>query len=206
MSLGASGGASCWPAPGSACCSVPASTDATNRAINASYGEVTGITQTVRNYGSALGLAVLGTVLGNVFTARLTTSFESFGIPPEQAAGSAAAAAAGGGGSEASMAGVPAAMTERINAAVAADFAVATRAVLIGMAIALGISLLIALLHPGGRVLVERIEEDPTDAGNNMGAANAKDAANQNSTEANVPTCSKPDPVVGPAGRQVVVR
>ncbi len=39
----------------------PASTDATNRAINASYGEVTGITQTVRNYGSALGLAVLGT-------------------------------------------------------------------------------------------------------------------------------------------------
>ena len=45
----------------------PASTDATNRAINASYGEVTGITQTVRNYGSALGLAVLGTLLTNVF-------------------------------------------------------------------------------------------------------------------------------------------
>ena len=46
----------------------PASTDAVNRAINASYGEVTGITQTVRNYGSTLGLAVLGTVLSNVFS------------------------------------------------------------------------------------------------------------------------------------------
>ncbi len=36
----------------------PSSTDAVNRAIGASYGEVTGITQTVRNYGSALGIAV----------------------------------------------------------------------------------------------------------------------------------------------------
>ena len=59
----------------------PASTDATNRAINASYGEVTGITQTVRNYGSALGLAVLGTVLGNVFANRLTDSFDGFRDP-----------------------------------------------------------------------------------------------------------------------------
>src|SRR4029078_3414207 len=40
----------------------PASTDAVNRAIGASYGEVTGITQTVRNYASALGIAGLGPV------------------------------------------------------------------------------------------------------------------------------------------------
>lgn len=40
----------------------PASTDAVNRALDASYGEVTGITQTVRNYGAAFGFAVLGTV------------------------------------------------------------------------------------------------------------------------------------------------
>ncbi len=31
----------------------PASTDAVNRSINASYGEVTGINQTIRNYGSS---------------------------------------------------------------------------------------------------------------------------------------------------------
>jgi EmrB/QacA subfamily drug resistance transporter len=141
----------------------PASTDATNRAINASYGEVTGITQTVRNYGSALGLAVLGTVLGNVFASRLTDSLTGFGIPPEQAAGLAASAASNGGqGSSAAMAGIPADVQAKIGAAVASDFAVATQAVLIGMAIVLVASLIVSLLHPGGRVTQEKVEVDNT--------------------------------------------
>ena len=38
-------------------------TDAINRASRYSYGEATGITQTVRNYGASLGFAILGTVL-----------------------------------------------------------------------------------------------------------------------------------------------
>ncbi|MGB0120576.1 MAG: MFS transporter [Solirubrobacterales bacterium] len=41
----------------------PVSTDAINRAPNTSYGEATGITQTVRNFAAAFGLAVLGTIL-----------------------------------------------------------------------------------------------------------------------------------------------
>ena len=41
----------------------PANTDAVNRAGNLSYGEATGITQTIRNYGASLGLAALGTIL-----------------------------------------------------------------------------------------------------------------------------------------------
>ena len=41
----------------------PASTDAVNRASRLSYGEATGITQTVRNYAAALGIAILGNVL-----------------------------------------------------------------------------------------------------------------------------------------------
>ncbi|MET0967292.1 MAG: MFS transporter [Nakamurella sp.] len=141
----------------------PASTDATNRAINASYGEVTGITQTVRNYGSALGLAVLGTVLGNVFARRLETSFIGFGIPPEQAATMAAAAAAESGGGAAGsgqLSQLPAQLRQQIETAVAADFAVATQAVLIGMAIVLLISLLISFAHPGGRVEHETVELD----------------------------------------------
>ncbi len=40
-----------------------ANTDAINRASRFSYGEATGITQTVRNYGASLGFAILGTVL-----------------------------------------------------------------------------------------------------------------------------------------------
>ena len=59
----------------------PASTDAVNRAINASYGEVTGITQTVRNYGSTFGLAVLGTILTTVFNHHLTTSLDRLRVP-----------------------------------------------------------------------------------------------------------------------------
>jgi predicted MFS family arabinose efflux permease len=63
----------------------PASTDAVNRAIGASYGEVTGVTQTVRNYASALGIAVLGTVRSTVFSDRLASSLTALGVPPAQA-------------------------------------------------------------------------------------------------------------------------
>ena len=42
---------------------TPVSTDAINRAPRGSYGEVTGVTQTVRYFASSLGLAVLGSLL-----------------------------------------------------------------------------------------------------------------------------------------------
>jgi EmrB/QacA subfamily drug resistance transporter len=58
-----------------------ASTDATNRALSASFSEVTGITQTARNFGASVGLAVLGTILvtrdGHTITAALTRN----GVP-----------------------------------------------------------------------------------------------------------------------------
>ncbi len=41
----------------------PASTDAINRAPATSYGEATGVTQTIRNFGASFGLAVLGSIL-----------------------------------------------------------------------------------------------------------------------------------------------
>ncbi|HEX3593377.1 MAG TPA: MFS transporter [Pseudonocardiaceae bacterium] len=127
----------------------PASTDAVNRAIGASYGEVTGITQTVRNYGSALGIAVLGTLLTTVFTNRLTDSFTRFGLP-EAAARRFASSAAQSGGPPAGANAVPPALRDQISAAVSADYAVATRAVLIGMAVALAITFFVALAHPRG--------------------------------------------------------
>ncbi len=40
----------------------PVSTDALNRAPGAAYGEVTGLTQTVRNLGASLGLAIMGSI------------------------------------------------------------------------------------------------------------------------------------------------
>ena len=133
----------------------PASTDATNRAIDASYGEVTGITQTVRNYGSALGLAVLGTLLGNVFASRFTDSLIAAGVPADQAAAIAAGAASGTGGTggSGSSADAPPGMVAQITQSVQHDFAVAVQAVLYGMAVALAAAFLIALLHPGDRVV-----------------------------------------------------
>jgi EmrB/QacA subfamily drug resistance transporter len=129
----------------------PASTDAVNRSIGASYGEVTGITQTIRNYGSTLGIAVLGTVLTSVFTDRLTTSLKGLGLPAAQAssiAHSAAQSSNSRGGSSA-----PAHLQSGIHQAVVHDFAVGTQPVIYGMAIALGITFLVALRHPGGRAV-----------------------------------------------------
>ena len=59
----------------------PANTDAVNRAGNLSYGEATGITQTIRNYGASLGLAALGTILLITFRSHLTASLSSMGVP-----------------------------------------------------------------------------------------------------------------------------
>jgi EmrB/QacA subfamily drug resistance transporter len=140
----------------------PASTDAVNRAFGASYGEVTGITQTVRNYGSALGIAVLGTVLSTVFSHRLVTLLTGLGLSPTAAKTIASSAAEQGGG-DAGLA--PHALQEQIGAAVPHDFAVATQWVLYGMAIALAASFLVALFHPGGRPQPEQAEEQATEAG-----------------------------------------
>ena len=137
----------------------PASTDAVNRAFGASYGEVTGITQTVRNYGSALGIAVLGTVLSTVFANRLTTSLTGLGLPAATArdvADSASRGGSAGGGGE---------MPAALHAVVAHDFAVATQWVLYGMAIALAVSFLVALAHPGGRPAADAAEALPAEGG-----------------------------------------
>lgn len=58
-----------------------ASTDAVNRAAGAAYGEVTGITQTVRNFGASLGLAVLGAILVGRTHADVTRALGADGVP-----------------------------------------------------------------------------------------------------------------------------
>lgn len=59
----------------------PASTDAINRAGRLSYGEATGITQTVRNYSASLGLAILGSILVSQMHSRVTDSLVAQGLP-----------------------------------------------------------------------------------------------------------------------------
>jgi EmrB/QacA subfamily drug resistance transporter len=69
---------------------TPASTDAVNRASRLSYGEATGITQTVRNYAASLGLAILGTIFVTQLRSRVTSSLVAQGATRAHARAEAA--------------------------------------------------------------------------------------------------------------------
>jgi EmrB/QacA subfamily drug resistance transporter len=62
-----------------------ASTDAVNRAPSSSYSEVTGITQTARNFGASLGLAVLGAILVHQDQKNVTAALTKIGVPAQKA-------------------------------------------------------------------------------------------------------------------------
>jgi EmrB/QacA subfamily drug resistance transporter len=62
-----------------------ASTDAVNRAPSSSYSEVTGITQTARNFGASLGLAVLGAIFVAQDRANVTQALTRHGVPTSTA-------------------------------------------------------------------------------------------------------------------------
>jgi MFS family permease len=72
-----------------------ASTDAVNRAPSSSYSEVTGLTQTARNFGASLGLAVLGAILISENHRNVEGALTKAGVP--QAAADAAAVSFGSG-------------------------------------------------------------------------------------------------------------
>jgi EmrB/QacA subfamily drug resistance transporter len=103
----------------------PASTDAVNRASRLSYGEATGITQTVRNYAASLGLAILGTILVSQVRSRITASLLAQGLASGRAHAEASSISQSQGGNG-SVASIP--------HFVRLDFAYATRSVLYVMA------------------------------------------------------------------------
>ena len=76
----------------------PANTDAVNRAGRLSYGEATGITQTVRNYTASLGFAILGTLIVSQFRSHTTTTLTAKGLPAHRASAQAAQIAQAQGG------------------------------------------------------------------------------------------------------------
>jgi hypothetical protein len=142
----------------------PASTDAVNRAPRTSYGEVTGITQTVRNFGASVGLAILGTVLILQNKSHVESSLSSFGIPQEKADEIAQSLTQSGGGSAsggfAEHAGEKA---REVFEKVQLDFAFSSRTIFYGMAIAMAVSFIVSLVAlPGGRVTDA---DDPEAAG-----------------------------------------
>jgi EmrB/QacA subfamily drug resistance transporter len=127
----------------------PASTDAVNRASRLSYGEATGITQTVRNYAASLGLAILGTILVSQMRSRVTTSLVSKGVPRHQAAAEAYRI------SESQNASGSVASIPRF---VRLDFAYASRAVFYVMAGIMAVAALVALVG-----LRDGVQEEATE-------------------------------------------
>ena len=123
-----------------------ANTDAVNRASRYSYGEATGITQTVRNYGASLGFAILGTILLSRFRSAITASLTAKGLPGPAASAQAAKIAQLQGGSG---------NTATIPVFIRADFANATHYVLYTMAGIMAVAALVAL-----RGLRRGVQED----------------------------------------------
>jgi fucose permease len=113
----------------------PANTDAVNRASRLSYGEATGITQTVRNYSAALGLAILGTILVSQTRSRITDSLIARGLTSVHAHAIARHLSQSRSGS-----------TTSIPHYVRLDFAYATRSVLYVMAAIMVAAAIVALL------------------------------------------------------------
>ncbi|MGH2988099.1 MAG: MFS transporter [Solirubrobacterales bacterium] len=131
----------------------PANTDAINRAPRTSYGEATGITQTVRNFGSSLGLAVLGTILILENKSNIESSLGGLGVPRERADQVADAITHGGGGDSGRFAEESGHRARELFDAVQLDFALSSRTVFYVMAGVMAVAFVIALLAlPGGKV------------------------------------------------------
>ena len=138
----------------------PANTDALNRVPRSRYGEATGITQTVRNFGSSLGLAILGSLLITWNRSNLESAATAKGLSKDKADAVAECVSQG----EAACQAVGHALGPKageVFSAVPMAFAEATRDVFYGMAVALAIAFVIALkFMPGGKVEEGEIPED----------------------------------------------
>jgi EmrB/QacA subfamily drug resistance transporter len=115
----------------------PASTDAVNRASRLSYGEASGITQTVRNYAASLGLAILGSIQVSELRSRLTTSLVSQGAPSGRAHAEATSISQSRGGNGS---------TAHIPHFIRLDFAHSTSTVLYVMAAIMAVAAVLALI------------------------------------------------------------
>jgi hypothetical protein len=124
----------------------PVSTDAINRAARTAYGEVTGITQTVRNFGASIGLAILGTILILENKSNLESSLGSLGVPKERADAVAQSLSESGGGNASGFAEHGGKRAQELFEQVQLDFALSSRTVFYGMAGAMALSFVVSLI------------------------------------------------------------
>jgi hypothetical protein len=119
---------------------TPVTTDAVNRAPRGSYGEVTGVTQTVRYFAASLSLAILGSVLIHQTRADAKASLAHLHIPNAIANKIVASINTGAGTKPPQGHGASV-----VYSAIQGDFAQATRVVYLAMAGIMVASFLIAV-------------------------------------------------------------
>jgi len=146
-----------------------ANTDAVNRASRLSYGEATGITQTVRNYAASLGFAILGTILVAQLRSHVVSSLIARGLSATRAHAIAAHV------SQSQSAG-----NGSIPHYVRLDFAYATRSVLYVMAATMAVAAVIALL--GLRAGVQEEEDQPSGSRSSPSSSSTSREFNVNAT------------------------
>jgi hypothetical protein len=134
-----------------------------NRASRLTYGEATGITQTVRNYAASMGLAILGTVLVSQMRNHLTTSLVALGLPRARASAEAATLSQSHGGS-----GTAASIPHFF----AVDFAQSTQVVLYIMAAVMAAAAVVALVG-----LRSGLQQEAAAAGPGAEASRSSDLA-----------------------------
>lgn len=129
---------------------TPVSTDGLNRGDSASYGEITGTFQTLRNFGGALGLAVMSTVVSQQFDERITAGFARLGAP--RSAAECVVNSVAGGESCGRGSGGTSSPDERFTHVVQVGYAEAVQHAFWIMAAAMILVAVIGVvLHPGDR-------------------------------------------------------
>jgi EmrB/QacA subfamily drug resistance transporter len=125
-----------------------ASTDAVNRAPSSSYSEVTGITQTARNFGASLGLAVLGAILVSRNDTNVVHALVKDGVPSPQAHQVAASFGTSAGGGQSGSG-----QTHAVVHSVQVAFAQSTQTIFYIMAGVMAVTFFVAVRWlPRGRV------------------------------------------------------
>ncbi len=139
----------------------PANTDALNRVPRSRYGEATGITQTVRNFGSSLGLAILGSILILQNKSNLEATAAEHGAPKGVADQIAGAISSGSASAENAPEHVSGAVG-KVVANIPQDFADATQVVFYCFAGVMVVAFVVALKWmPAGKVEEPPPEDEP---------------------------------------------
>ena len=133
---------------------TPVTTDAVNRAPSGSFGEVTGVTQTVRYFTASLGLAVLGSLLISETKSDATAALTHQGLPKATVAKIVASIDSGPGVRPRSGA------ASAVFATIQHDFARSTRVVYLALAGVMALSFLISVRRME-RGLPQEIAEAP---------------------------------------------